>query len=197
MQFIRNASPDALPSTASLSEVAPYLAEDFVIHRQVEDSDRMVFAAVMLPTGWRPQEKLGLSFREIHSVIPGMDLTRSESLVEAVIQGGPFERYVWGVRFSSCLNDHPNRPRVGFDPEHPTVYIKLERQVTVGFPDHAALLFLIRQDILPPESIDRPALVHTLRSMTAEQIAYKGLTDDLENLLEWLDGKSSGPLPSP
>jgi len=187
LRFIRNWSPDPLPDTESLAEIAPQLAEDLVIHRQIENSDRMVFAAVMLPTGWRPAEKLGLSFREIHQVVPGMDLTRSESLVEAVIQGGPFERYVWGMRFAHCWNDHPDQPRASFDPDHPCVLVKLERQVTVGFPEHSALLFLIRQEILPQDSLDRPALAQTLRSMTAEQTAYKGLTNDLEGLLAWLE----------
>jgi hypothetical protein len=187
LRFIRSLSPDPLPETESLEEIAPHLAEDLVIHRQLANSDRMVFAAVMLPTGWRPPEKLGLSFREIHEVVPGMDLTRSESLVEAVIHGGPFERYVWGVRFAHCWNDHPDRPRKPFDPANPCVLVKLERQVTVGFPEHKALLFLIRQEILPQESLDRPALAQTLRSMTAEQIAYKGLTADLEELVAWLE----------
>lgn len=187
LRYIRSASPDRLPATESLAEIAPHLAEDFVIHRQSDGADRMVFAAVMLPTGWRPDEKPGLSFREIHHVVPGMELSRSESLVEAVIHGGPFERYVWGVRFAHCWNDHPDRPRAAFDPAHPTVYVKLERQVTVGFPEHAALLFLIRQEILPPESIDRAALAKTLRSMTPEQIAYKGLTEHAGPLLQWLN----------
>lgn len=191
LQYIRASSPDKLPETDSLAEIAPHLAEDFVIHRQIGSTDRMAFAAVMLPTGWRPEEKLGLSFREIHRVVPGMDLTRSESLVEAVIHGGPFERYVWGVRFAHCWNDHPDLPRTAFDPDHPTVFVKLERQVTVGFPEHAALLFLIRQEILPPESIDRAVLAKTLRSMTPEQIAYKGLTEDFEPLSGWL-GRENG-----
>ncbi|MCH5375035.1 MAG: DUF3445 domain-containing protein [Planctomycetes bacterium] len=190
LRYIRDSSPDKVPETDSLPEIALHLAEDFVIHRQTEIGDRMALAAVMLPTGWRPEEKLGLSFREIHSVVPGMDLTRSESLVDAVIHGGPFERYVWGVRFAHCWNDHPDLPRASFDPEHPTAFVKLERQVTVGFPEHAALLFLIRQEILPPELIDRAALAKTLGSMTPEQIAYKGLTKDLERLLEWLEAKA-------
>lgn len=187
LQFLRSWSPDPFPRTASLAGVAPYLAEDFVIHRQFDSSDRMVFGAVMLPTGWRPEEKLGLSFREIHQVVPGMDVSRSESLVEAVIHGGPFERYVWGVRFAHCWNDHPDQPRSVFDPDDPCVLVKLERQVTVGFPEHAALLFLIRQEILPQNSLDRAALARTLRSMTPEQIDYKRLTDDLGPLLEWLE----------
>jgi len=195
LRYIRSASPDDLPETDALAQIAPHLAEDFVIHRQLGHTDRMVFAAVMLPTGWRPDEKLGLSFRDIHRVVPGMDLTRSESLVEAVIHGGPFERYVWGVRCAHCWNDHPDLPRARFDPEHPAVFVKLERQVTVGFPEHGALLFLIRQEILPPESIDRAALAKTLRSMTAEQIAYKGLTDDLEPLLRWLE-RETGQVPA-
>jgi hypothetical protein len=187
LQYIRFSSPDELPQTEALPEIAPHLAEDFVIQQKLGNTDRLAFAAVMLPTGWWPEEKLGLSFRDIHRVVPGMDLSQSESLVDAVIHGGPYERYVWGVRFAHCWNDHPDLPRARFDPDRPQVFVKLERQVTVGFPAHSALLFLIRQEILPPETIDRTALAKTLRSMTPEQIAYKGLTNQLDTLVDWLE----------
>lgn len=187
LRFLQDGVPDPVPNVASLRELAPHIAEDFVIHRKDNEQDFMSFGAVMLPTGWRPDEKIGQSFRDIHGPIPEMELSQSEALVDAMISAGPFERYVWGVRFSDRKNDHPDQPKVGWNAESPQVWIKLERQVTVGFPAHAATLFLIRQSLIPPDEIDRPALAKTLRAMSDAQLAYKGILSEIDPLLEWLD----------
>ncbi|MDB4679644.1 MAG: DUF3445 domain-containing protein [Planctomycetaceae bacterium] len=185
--FLKNSVPEKITQANSLKELAPLIAEDFVIHRQKDGRDFMSFGAVMLPTGWRPDEMIGKSFREIHSPIPGMNLNQSESLVDAMIHSGPFERYVWGVRFSDRLNDHPDQASVRWNDQQPQICIKLERQVTVGFPAHSALLFLIRQSTIPQYEIDKPALRKTLRSMSEDQLKYKGINDDIDLLLNWLD----------
>jgi hypothetical protein len=187
LSFLKKLVPDKTTQANSLKELAPQIAEDFVIHRQEDDRDFMSFGAVMLPTGWRPDEMIGKSFREIHSPIPGMKLNQSESLVDAMIHSGPFERYVWGVRFSDRLNDHPDQAAVRWNDKQPQVCIKLERQVTVGFPEHSALLFLIRQSTIPQHEIDKPALQKTLRSMSEDQLKYKGIYRDIDALLSWLD----------
>ena len=187
LTFLIESVPDTLFAAYSLTELAPQIAEDFVIHRQADGRDFMSFGAVMLPTGWRPDEKVGKTFREIHTPIPEMPLQQSASLVDAIIHSGPFERYVWGVRFSERFNDHPDQPPVRWNNESPRVLIKLERQVTVGFPEHSAVLFLIRQTTIPQDEIDKPALARTLRAMSDDQLAYKGIDLDMTSLLNWLD----------
>lgn len=187
LEFLNSSVPEATSTACSLRELAPHIAEDFVIHRKEDGRDFMSFGAVMLPTGWRPDEKIGQSFREIHGPIPGMELSQSEALVDAMIGSGPFERYVWGVRFSNRKNDHPDDPKIGWNADNPEVFIKLERQVTVGFPEHSATLFLIRQSFIPPEEIDRPSLAKTLRGMSNAQLAYKGILAEIDPLLNWLD----------
>lgn len=187
LHFLKSSAPDSIPNTSSLRELAPHIAEDFVIHRKRGEKDFMSFGAVMLPTGWSPDEKIGQSFREIHTPIPAMDLSQSEALVDAMIGSGPFERYVWGVRFSDRKNDHPDQPRIPWNAETPRVFVKLERQVTVGFPEHAATLFLIRQSLISPEEIDRAALAKTLRGMSDAQLSYKGILQEIDGVLNWLE----------
>jgi len=68
-------------------------------------------------------------------------------------------------------------PHKAFDINNPQIFIKTERQVTVGFPEQKAVLFVLRQSIT--DAIDRPALLKTILSMTAEQRQYKGIGKDL------------------
>ena len=146
----------------------------------------MAYGHVCFASDWRPEEKIGLSFREVHVPVPGMNLAASDRLVHAMIHAGPFERFVWSVVHEPRLNFHPRFPKRRFDPAAPCVYLKVERQTTVGFPDLGAALFSFRQHLLGMDDIQIPALIAALERMTPPQRAYKGLTDSAEPLIAWL-----------
>lgn len=187
--YFRDRYPFALPEFSTLDELAPSLAEDFVIHRYdpAAGRDWMAFGAVCFPSDWRPEEKVGRSFREIHAPVPGMELDRSRKLVETIVHSGPFERFVWSVLFEPRINWHPRVPRRRFAPTAPHAWVRVERQVTVGFPAHHAVLFLLKQSLIPEPEIDKPALARAIRGMTPAQRAYKGLDADYDAILAWLE----------
>ena len=70
----------------------------------------------------------------------------------------------------------------------------MERQALTGFPDAHGALFTIRPYTYPlREAVANPdharALAAALRGMTPEQVAYKGLSGLLPELLVWLEGR--------
>lgn len=189
--FIVAHYPIALDPPHTLNSLAMQVQEDLaIVRRDGPKRDWIAALHVCLPSAWRPEEKIGQSFDTVHQVVPGMKLSNSTSLVDAMIHGGPFERYVWGVLFDRRLDGHPDRPRAPFNPAQPHVYVKIERQVTVGFPDHEAALFLIRPYLLDETEIDHAALAAGLRQMTPAQREYKNVAQGYDDLIAYLDSRS-------
>ncbi|TWT52229.1 hypothetical protein KOR42_30970 [Thalassoglobus neptunius] len=169
-----------------LEQLVTEIEEDIVIHSLDAERDWMSFGHVCFPSGWRPEEKIGRPLAEIHEPIPGMDLSGSRRLVETMVHHGPFERFVWSVVFEDELNFHPDRKRCDFDSSSPVIFVKVERQVTVGFPDFGGALFGLHQSLIPFDQIERGPLVAALRSMSPEHLEYKGLSQSAPRVIEWL-----------
>ncbi|MEW4487128.1 heme-dependent oxidative N-demethylase subunit alpha family protein [Thalassoglobus sp. JC818] len=185
-EFLIERHPQLKGRTGPLEQLVTEIEEDIVIHSLDADRDWMSFGHVCFPSGWRPEEKIGRPLAEIHQPIPGMDLSNSRRLVETMVNHGPFERFVWSVVFEDELNFHPDRTRCDFDPVAPVVFVKVERQVTVGVPDSGGALFVLHQSLIPFDQIERGPLVAALRSMSPEQLEYKGLSGSAPKIIEWL-----------
>ena len=172
--------------SGTFSELALQMREDLVIHRISSEKDWLASGHICFPSGWDPALKIGRSFLEIHRPIPGMRLSNSRKLVEAMVYSPPFERYVWGLIFEDRVSGHPNYVKKSFDPEFPKLWVKYERQVVVGFPDILSSLFSICQYLIPEDQIDKSALRSSLELMTIDQRVYKGLNNNFEELLLYL-----------
>jgi hypothetical protein len=160
--------PDLQPPF-TFAHLAEQLQEDLAIHRASADRDWLAACHVSFPSGWLPEEKIGQSFREIHVPVPGFNLNASSQLVRTMIHAGPFLRYVWSPIHELRLNYHP-----AIAPGKPTgTYVKVERQVIVGFPQLQFALFIIRQQLIT--NPDLPALERAIASMTAAEKKYKGV----------------------
>lgn len=168
----------------TFQNLAQNLAEDVIIHRIENKKDWMCAGHICLPSGWWPEEKIGKPLKEIHSPIPGMKDNHFK-LVETIINSGPFLRYVWSVVFENKLNFHPSLPKKTFSPDD-LVYLKIEEQMTIGFPQIQAALFVLRQNILMPKEIDYPILYLSCKNMTEEQKEYKGISQELLDHLQSL-----------
>ena len=162
-------------------DVAKEIDEDLIIHRMDDDKDYVSSIHVCLPSHWLPEDKIGKSFDEIHRPIP-MNLSNSKKLVRAIMNGC-FERFVWSVAYKKKYNSHPRFKRDFFDPKKPELFIKIERQVTVGFENFC--LFILRQYLIEEKDIDKIALLNSLKKMNSEQKKYKSL-ENLEPILEYL-----------
>ena len=133
----------------------------------------------------------------------------AEAIVNSIVNKGPFLRFAWGLKPEDKLNQHP-RPCLSsaakqattnrFDPRHPSLFLRVERQVSWPFPEQQAALFTIRTYHTDCHEIreDREKndkLVSALESMTKEQLKYKRLNKSRRAIIKWLgrDHRSARP----
>ena len=203
------------PLAHLVAETEPLNALDFLGLNVPEDlailardpgtgRDWLAAAHVLSPQHWDPRGKLGRDFVAVHTPVAGsgpMNAT-APRLVEAVVSRGPFVRFAWGISATDRLDHHPAAPPDGdraastrFDPD--AAFLRVERQTLTGFPEHSGALFTIRPLTTPlREAVAGPgraqALAAALRTMTPEQVAYKGLEGVLTDLLAWLEAEMAG-----
>lgn len=172
--------------TANLSlntfdKLAVQLSEDVLIHRMSEKTDWLAACHVCFPSGWFPEEKIGKPLAEIHSPIPGMNLTNSFKLIQTIVNHGPFIRYVWSIVCEERINFHPSMPKSKFNG---TIFVKVEEQMTIGFPEIKSVLFILRQNLIYPNEIDYKSLYNACNGMTEEQKKYKNISCELFEFLK-------------
>lgn len=166
---------------ANIKSIGYILYEDFAIHRVIDDKDWLCLAHVCFPNGWFPDKQIGKSYEELHSHIPGMNVKNSKKILNACINSGPFERYVWGIVYEFKMNGHPSIPIKKFDINNPEFYIRVENQFIIGFPELNCFLFVLRQNLLLEHEIDKAVLYNTLCGMSKEEKVFKGITEEFIN----------------
>jgi heme-dependent oxidative N-demethylase alpha subunit-like protein len=173
--------------------IAQDVAEDLVVlARDASGPERAILVHVCFPSGWRPESILGQSFEQIHAPVPEFDAVAraAPALVAALIERGPYVRFVWGVSADDRLDHHPEHgPRAAWSSSTPNGYLRVERQVMVPFPEVAASLFLIRTYLyefaeLTPD--ERLTLASALEQTSPAILAYKGLGEALPHVLRLL-----------
>lgn len=193
------------PYASAFDALACQIQEDMaLVAVDTGGCDRLCALHLCLPNHWAAQDKLGKTFRKVHEPVPDMDRIndRIPPVLKALTERGPFVRFAWGVATDTRLNHHPEPPAgydaqawTGrrFDPAHPALYLRVERQATVGFPAHDAFLFTIRtyfEDVagLPADRL--AALRAAIASMDHATLRYKGLERDRKAVMEWVSGLS-------
>lgn len=201
MQLIEAKSEVDPPYASSLDALTCQTQEDLAVFR-VADYQWLCAVHLCFPNHWAAEDKIGQSFADIHSPVPGIEKisAKAEALVNAMIYKGPYVRFAWGLSTDTHLNHHPQpRPDVAtrdwqgraFNPTEPKLWLRTERQTTWGFPEVAAALFTIRtyftdcQEIKrEPEKLTR--LACAIESMTPETLRYKGIANAKTEILRWL-----------
>jgi len=93
-------------SALRLERVADFLGlavqEDLVLLY----GDKSEWLHVLFPSSWRPRDKLGLSFAEIHRpVVHSEKLVKAApKVVKAMLERGPFKRQVWLMQVGAGLS---------------------------------------------------------------------------------------------
>ena len=135
----------------------------------------------------------------------------AEAIVDAMINKGPFVRFAWGLCTDARLNHHPRASMNNrdtrwcdkrFDPATPSLYLRVERQTLWPFPQQRMALFTIRTYLtdcatLRQDSDRKHQLIACLDSMTEEQLQYKRLMRDKDNIVAWLRAGRDEALASP
>ncbi len=161
--------------------------EDFTLMMREASGDRLVLLSVCFPSGWCPERLLGRSFREVHATVPDFDAVAAKSaqLIAGIVERGPYVRFVWTLTADSVLDHHPEQsPRTSFDGAT-SGYLRVERQVTVPFPEYSGSLFLIRTYLYPFAELDpgqRAVVREAVRLLPDSIRAYKGLPTDVSGL---------------
>ncbi len=192
----------------TLEDLALQIQEDFCIVQGPHGDDGRNWVAylhVCCPSHWRPTEKAGLAFFDMHTIVPGFERVNraAASLVEAMVTKGPFVRFVWSVESDPWPNHHPDAPP-GEDQERwygrnfslGRFWVRVERQVIWSLPSVSAAIFTIKlvhlsdQEIWASPSL-RESLAAALDSMSLESREYKGLAKHWDSLMELVITKPS------
>jgi hypothetical protein len=193
---------DSLPYESAFDSVASQIQEDLAVVQFSEDDDRLVAAHVAAPSYWDPSEKIGKDFEGIHGPVPEMNSANRNAVtvMRTVINGPPYQRFNWSITTDRRLNHHPEAPEAyandstswygrSFDPTHPELYVRVERQTLVGLPRTSSILFGIRTYFTDCASLapdHREALRAGLLSMSEATRVYKGLAERFDAIMDWL-----------
>ena len=186
-----------LPALLSLS-----FAEDCAVIDGA--TGRIPWLAVCLPSHWAPEDKVGRHFAEVHAPVADNQLliTASDHLARLVTGQDRWERFVWTITRRPGLDTHPQRcesapwpPHASADALAAQAHFRTERQTFIPLPLYQQAIFTIHVDVQPlAEAITEAAqarqLHDALASMSANVLAYRGLTDARERLLGWLQARA-------
>lgn len=184
---------------ARYAAISDAVQEDFVVLARDETGlDRAIAVYVCFPSGWRPEAILGWSFQQIHGRVPDFadEAAAARSLVSAMLERGPYVRFVWTICADDGLDHHPDEgARVTFGPGAQKGWLRIERQVTVPFVAEQASLFLIRTYLRAFSSLsasERETLGRALSCMPESTARYKGLAGHIEHAIAALEACRDG-----
>jgi len=141
--------------------------------------------AVLFPSSWALEEKIGRPLAEVHAPVPGLESALGASIatfLARIAPGAAWERENWGLSADERLNQHPalDTLRLDADAKLENTILRLERQFLTRLPRTRALLFGIRVsnhrlDALAARPGIAPRLARALETMPDALAAYKGL----------------------
>ncbi|OUL29759.1 hypothetical protein BV372_22685 [Nostoc sp. T09] len=190
--------------TSTFDALAAQVQEDFTVICRGNDGCNWLSAVhLCYPNHWSAEEKIGKDFAAIHTPVAGIEKInrRADAIVNTMINCKPMVRFAWGLSTDIRLNHHPEPPTGlaveqwqgrNFDLQHPSLYLRIERQVIWGLPDYEAALFTIRTyfrdcSLIKKDSLLRVKLCAAIDSMSAESLIYKGLANSKASILRWLN----------
>ncbi len=189
----------ALPVPQRLAAlIALAFAEDFAVIDA--NTGGIEWLAVCLPSRWAPEEKVGLHFTEVHAPVADNQLliAASAQLMRLVTSADRWERFVWTITATGALDQHPLRHAASAWPAHADAaelgtasFFRTERQTFIPLPERQQAVFTIHVETQPllQAAASAPAarqLHDAVASMSPAVLAYRGLTDVRERLLQCL-----------
>jgi dimethylamine monooxygenase subunit A len=181
------------PARDRLEAIALHVQEDLAILGAGEDDLGIALGLdVRFPSGWHPERLAAADFSAIHAPVPGFADQRaaSQSMVRAMVDRGPYVRFVWTLSADPHLDHHPESGLRARWPGAQEGWLRVERQVTVPLgPEVRTSVFLIRTYLYPLRELtrdERTIIGQALDAMSDEVRTYKSLPTraQVEHLLE-------------
>lgn len=196
---------ESLPVGNLLDAAVLQISEDIALTSRSADktSDWLSYINVCAASHWDPREKLGQSFVDVHAPVANNEklIRAATGLVSAMIDKGPYVRFIWSFVTDKRLNHHPVAPSgwaaagwrgrsFAADSENP-FYLRVERQTTTGFAADDFSLFTIGVAFLPATAVKanpvwRDNLTGAIESMNEAARKYKGVAHCYDELLQYL-----------
>lgn len=154
-----------------------------LLGRDAEGRLRLQGGALVFPTGWALEEKLGGTVSAIHAVVPGLNRALAGSIdrfLDKIPANAATCRSNWGLAATAELNAHPARrlpapaPPVALD----RLWLRVEHQAFVALPRTGGVVFAIRIALHRLDAAIRepgvaPGLRRALATMSPDVAAYK------------------------
>lgn len=180
-QFVKDLSEFCgFKPTNNITEIALQLEEDVAV---LYDG-KLVSMLFCFPSGFKPADKVGMSFAEMHAPVADSEtLIKMADKVTQVISrpGSQYRRNVWTLTSSPRLSRHPHYIKDEPIPQSISdLYFRKETQTTVGMGDGRTVFFFVKVEVEPLEKIwqdeeMRDKIVSSINSMTDATLTYKGL----------------------
>jgi hypothetical protein len=180
-----------------LLTAAGLVQEDLVLMRKSETGWRLAAASLSFPSSWSLREKFGRPMHEIHAPVPGFGAgTRNAELIERMFDkfqpSNPVKRFNWSLYTDGALYHPASSGERDVRPEH--AFLRVERQTLRKMPVSGDILFTIRIYLDPLLALQSQpnagqlaaSLAGQLMALDAEQLAYKGLGANRNELVERL-----------
>ena len=162
--------------------ISAVVQEDLVVlHRRADGSDAAIMVDVSFPSDWYPDRIVDTGFRFIHGPVPGFadGDAQAAAMVSAMIDRGPYVRFVWTLSPDDHLDHHPVQGRHAEWSLDGEGWLRVERQLTVPFAQVQASLFLIRTYLYSFASLaaeERATLRRAIETMPPAAAGYKRFT---------------------
>lgn len=171
-----------------------------LLSRDAVGEFRLQGGALVFPTGWALEEKMGLTLDEIHGVVPGLNPALGSPIRQFLARLKPglaYHRDNWGLAATDELNLHPARrvsaPNVPVRLEK--LWLRVEHQALVALPVSGGIVFGIRIALHRLDVLAGTAAAHglarALATMPEELAVYKRLDRIRAAVVEALRGAAS------
>jgi hypothetical protein len=188
-----------------LARAGLLVQEDLCLLRARDGGWHLDAASLHFPSHWRLADKLGAPLDEVHGPVAHYQdelATKVETVHGRLRPGRPMLRRNWTIH----EHDHLFAPTplgwsaraTGPDADPATWTLRSERQTLLALPSTDAVLFTIRTQQVPLGVLrtrpDRAGdLAMSVRSLSGDLLAYKGLGPVQDRLVAWLAEAAAGP----
>ncbi|HEY1048833.1 MAG TPA: heme-dependent oxidative N-demethylase subunit alpha family protein [Prosthecobacter sp.] len=174
------------PHPMTAGEAAVALEPDWIVlSGDAGRAHPVMGGAVIFPSGWALEDKMGKPLHEVHAPVPGLQSKlggQISTFLNRLAPGAAWERDNWGLSADPSLNHHPavGVRRLDSGATLKTVWLRLEQQFLARLPVTGAILFGIR---VTSHRLDHLAaipglagrLARALETMAGDVARYKGL----------------------